>query len=186
MVNMKNLIVDSEIHLKEIEITDAALLYKTIDSNREYLKRWLPFVDYTNSIKDEENFIQSVLNSDPSIKDLLYLIFYKENFCGLISLKFNKLYKANKKTEIGYWLAEDFQKKGIITKCCKRLIEFAFTDLQLNRVHIKIATANTSSIKIAERLNLTFESIEREGELLAEGFNDLNVYSILKKEYRYS
>lgn len=180
---MKQMTVNKEIKLKSIGLTDAEILFKTIDANREYLRKWLPFIDYVNRVEDEENFIKVLLTPNDVWGEDVFLIYYKGSFAGLISLKFNRLDRPNKKTEIGYWLTEAFQGKGIITECCRRLIEYAFKELDLNRVQIKIASGNRPSIRVVERLNLKFEGVERDGELLVNGFTDLNVYSVLKREW---
>ena len=182
-MEQKRIKVNDDIEMKPVELSDARLIFETVDKNREHLRVWLPFVDFTLKVEDEEGFIKSITSGNDVWNEDVFLIYYKKEFAGLISLKFNRLDKPNKKTEIGYWLAENFQKKGIITECCRRLIKYSFEDLGLNRVTIKIASGNATSIKVAERLNLKFEGVEREGELLACGFVDLNVYSILRKEF---
>ena len=63
-------------------------------------------------------------------------------------------------------------------------MKFAFDELDVNRVQIKCATENIQSKKIPQKLNFTFEGIERDGELLAGGkFTDIEVYSLLKNEF---
>ncbi len=65
----------------------------------------------------------------------------------------------------------------------KEVINFAFTELKMNRVQIRCAIGNVKSEKIPQRLNFKFEGIERDGELLPDGkFTDLEVYSLLKSE----
>jgi len=81
----------------------------------------------------------------------------------LVGLKDTDL--INNKTEIGYWLSESFQHKGIITRSCKGLMDYAFKILGMNRVQLKAATENFKSQRVAERLGLSLEGIERDGEL---------------------
>ena len=97
-----------------------------------------------------------------------------------------KLDQQNKIGEIGYWLAEHVQGKGIVTSSCKLLINFCFTELKLNRIEIKCGTENLKSQQIPERLNFTKEGIIRQGELLYDKYIDLNLYSLLKQDYRLS
>ena len=54
--------VNKETQLRLISIDDAKSIFETIDSQREYLGRWLPFVGYTDSIDDSIAFISSVLD----------------------------------------------------------------------------------------------------------------------------
>jgi len=101
---------------------------------------------------------------------------------GLIGFKDTD--RRNRKTEIGYWLSEQYQKQGIVTKAVDKLCEFAFNTLGLNRVQIKCAVGNIPSKNIPKRLGFKLEGIERQGELLTGNvFTDLEIYSKLKSDY---
>ena len=182
---MIQLIVSDEITLKQLAETDAPYIFRVIDSQREYLGRWLPFVPGTKTVLDTMAFIWSVTETPEFFRELVFCIHYRNEFAGLIGLKFNPADKANKRTEIGYWLSEPFQKKGIVTQAAKMLIDYAFDELELNRIAIKCAVGNQPSKNIPMRLGFIFEGIERDGELFPDGhFVDLEVFSLLKKEWK--
>lgn len=174
--------VNSSILLKQIEITDAKDIFETIDSQRIYLRKWLPFIDSIKGITDEEKFINSIYTDPPENTELIFVINYNKKFAGMIGFKSTD--RINKKTEIGYWLSEPFQKKGIITESVKALVNFAFNESGLNRIQIKCAVGNILSKNIPKKLNFVFEGIERDGEILSDGeYTDIEVYSILKRKY---
>lgn len=173
--------VDKEIKLTQLEPTDAKDIFETIDSQRDYLGKWLPFVALTREISDSEQFVNSVVNAPEDRFEYLFAIRKWDRFVGLIGFKDTD--KTNKKTEIGYWLSEKYQKKGIVTKSVDRLCEFAFHELDINRIQIKCAVGNRSSSNIPKKLGFTLEGIERQGELLTGGFfTDLEIYSKLKSD----
>lgn len=173
--------IDNEIELKQLEQSDSIDIFKTIDSQREYLGRWLPFVEFTKEITDTEKFVDSVINAPEDKFEYVFTIRKQNEFVGLIGFKDTD--KLNKKTEIGYWLSEKYQKQGIITKSVDKLCDFAFNKLDINRIQIKCAVENKSSIKIPQRLGFKFEGIERQGELLTGNtFTDLGIYSKLKSD----
>ncbi|MEM7485380.1 MAG: GNAT family protein [Bacteroidota bacterium] len=173
--------VASDIELRQPTVSDATAIFEAVDSQRTYLGKWLPFVAFTTEIKDTENFIISVINTPVDEIEYTFTIQVKNEFAGLIALK--ETDRLNKKTEIGYWLSEKFQKQGIVTKSVQKLCDFAFNDLNLNRIQIKCAVENKPSINIPKRLGFTFEGIERSGELLTGNvFTDLEVYSKLKND----
>lgn len=75
-------------------------------------------------------------------------------------------------------------REGVITKSVNKLCEFAFRELEINRIQIKCAVGNIPSKNIPKRLGFVFEGIEREGELLSGGiYTDIEVYSKLKSEF---
>jgi ribosomal-protein-serine acetyltransferase len=179
--DIKKIRVTESIVLKQIELTDSKDIFETIDSQREYLGNWLPFVDFTKKIEDTERFIQTIINLPTKNFEHVFVIHFNGEFAGLIGFKGTD--KLNKKTEIGYWLSECFQKKSIITESVKALCKFAYNDLDINRIQIKCAVGNILSKKIPKRLGFKLEGIERDGELLTGGkFTDLEVYSKLKNE----
>ncbi len=177
-MSSKELIVNREITLKEIGQEDVKPIFETISAERKYLGVWLPFVEHTLEIADTQNFIDNLVISET--KDLTYAIYYRNEFVGLAGLKDPDY--DNKKIEIGYWIAEKYQHRGIVTLSCRKLIEHAFDNLKMNRIQLKAATENINSQKVAERLGFKKEGIERDGELHKRGYVDLIVYGLLKKD----
>lgn len=175
------LAVNQEIKLKPLSLADAKNIFATIDSERDYLGKWLPFVEHTTKLKDTQLFIKSVLKVPKEQAEYVFTIRKNDCFAGIIGFRSTDYF--NKKTEIGYWLSEKYQKQGIVTDSVQCLCKFAFNMLNMNRIQIRCAVDNKPSNKVPQRLNFVFEGIERKGELLTGGiFTDLNVYSLLKSE----
>lgn len=89
----------------------------------------------------------------------------------------------NRATEIGYWLAEDRQGRGIITRSVRALIDEAFGPLDLHRVVIRCATGNTRSAAVPRRLGFQLEGAQREAAWLYDHFEDYLVFSMLASEW---
>jgi ribosomal-protein-serine acetyltransferase len=177
---MEYIQVNTQIHLEAIVLSAAPIIFDTIDRDRKYLRQWLPFVDSTRSVADTELFVKSLIYQKEK-KDDVYTIWYNLEFAGLIGFKDTD--HVNRKTELGYWLAEKMQGKGIVTECAAGLLKYAFRKLRMNRVQIKVARGNHKSAAIPVRLGFIYEGIEREGELLENKFRDLEVYSLLKSDW---
>lgn len=174
---MQTITVNEALLLKQIELADANDVFETINSQRTYLRKWLPFVDHTRDIEDSIQFIKTVNRNDESV----FVLNYQQNFAGLIG--FRATDSSNKKTEIGYWLSEPFQKKGIVTNAVKALVKYAFNELDMNRIEINCAVRNEASKRIPQKLGFVLEGIERDGELLSDGlFVNLERYSLLKSD----
>lgn len=171
--------IDTETELKQLEPSDSEDIFKTIDSQREYLGKWLPFVEFTKEISDSERFVDSVVNAPEDRFECVFAIRKRNEFIGLIGFKGTD--KLNQKTEIGYWISERHQKQGIITRSVEKLCDFAFNQQGLNRVQIKCAVGNHPSRKIPQKLGFKFEGTERDGELLTGNFfTGLEIFSKLK------
>jgi ribosomal-protein-serine acetyltransferase len=154
---MFNINVDNELQLREIRMTDASQLFQIIDKERDYLRQWLPFVDFTAKIEDTESFIKNVLDETNVNREIVCVMLYYNQVAGLISFKNTD--RANNITEIGYWLSESNQGKGLVTKACRKLVDLAFNTMALNRVQISVGVNNIKSKAIPGRLGFKFEGI---------------------------
>lgn len=92
--------VDEGIELKQLAHSDAFDIFNTINTQRAYLGKWLPFVEYTRHISDTEKFVTSVINTLENTLEFTFTIRKNHEFVGLIGLKSTDI--QNKKTEIGY------------------------------------------------------------------------------------
>lgn len=171
-----------DILLREVTIEDAAAIYKAIDTHRDYLKTWLPFVDKTRSVADEEAFLKTVLSVPAERREPIFGIWNERNeICGLIGFHFSDF--DNHRTEIGYWLLPEYQHRGIMTESVRKLCQWAVESKGMKRIQIRCATGNAASNGIPIRLGFHHEGTERSGELLASGeYADIHVYSILREE----
>ncbi len=177
---MEHLEVSRNIRLEAIKMSMANEIFDTIEHDRDYLQPWLPFVELTLKLTDTEKFIQAILSQPQNKKDEVYAIWFKNEFAGLIGFKDTDW--LNRKTELGYWISEKMQGKGIVTKCVEKLIRYTFLKLKLNRIQIKVAAGNLKSATIPKRLGFTLEGVERAGEKYNQGYLDLEVYSLLKSD----
>lgn len=178
---MDHIRVDDHIRLEAVNLSMATEIFNAIDSDRNFLRKWLPFVNSTKKVTDTEEYLKSLVNQKGGWKEEIYSIWYKEEFAGLIGFKDTDW--INRKTELGYWITEKMQGKGIVTSSVKRLLSYAFRKLNMNRLQIKTGVGNEKSASIPKRLGFRLEGIERGGELHKNIYIDLEVYSLLKKEW---
>lgn len=172
--------IDDKIRIELIEEKHTQSIFDIVNSNRNHLRPWLPFVDRMQTVEFAQNFVKGTIQRNKDGHEFAFVIFNNNIMVGRVGVY--KIDSQNKIGEIGYWIIENAQGNGIITKSCKALIDFCFTDLQLNRIEIKCGTENFKSKIIPERLNFTHEGVIRQGELLYDKFIDLNLFSLIKKE----
>ena len=163
------------LQLHPARMLDAREMYSLIDKNRTYLRRWLPFIDVTTAVADSEAYLSSV--EEQAERNPVFVIRFYGKLVGLVGFKDTDY--DNLRTEIGYWLAENFQHKGIMTSCVRTLVDFAFNDMGMHRIQIRVAEGNTASRCIPLRLGFQKEGVERDGEMLEPGrFVNLETFSL--------
>ncbi|MDQ6609160.1 MAG: GNAT family N-acetyltransferase [Bacteroidota bacterium] len=174
--------VNDKITLELLAERHAEALSALVNSNRQHLREWLPWVDYMHTVEDFEAYIDQCQEQYDEGTDNGYVILWNKMLVGRIGIHHINL--QNKLGAIGYWLGEAYQGKGIISKACGAMINHGFGVLNLNRLEIKCGTGNNKSKAIAERLQFKQEGILRQSEKLNNGFIDLYLYSLLKDEWK--
>jgi ribosomal-protein-serine acetyltransferase len=171
---ISSLLEDPPANLVSIHTAFSRSLFDIVNTNREYLRKYLPWVDKIKSLADEEWFINNT-------KDISFVIMdEKRNVAGFCSARnIDGITKA-----IGYWLSPQKQGKGLATKAIRELINSLFQgENSLRRVEIRTAVFNEASKKLAERLGFTKEGILRQTEYLNGEYVDQELYSVLRDEW---
>lgn len=173
--------VDENMSLEFLEEIHAEAMLNIVNTNREYLREWLPWVDNMQTVDNYKNYINDCQQRAADKTDFSFAIIVDKNITGRIGM--HHINQQNKIGEIGYWLADGMQGKGIVTKCCTAIMELGFGELGLNRIEIKCGVGNHRSRAIAEKLKFKEEGILRQAEWLNEKFIDLHLYAMLKEEW---
>lgn len=174
--------IDRELTLDLVKKTDAKELFEFVENNRAHLRRWLPWLDVIKAVTNEKEFVLRITKEMKDARSLHFIIRENGAIAGLTG--FHVIDWANHKASIGYLLAKDQQGKGIMTRSCKALISFAFKRLKLNRVELLAAPKNKRSQAVTKRLKLKHEGCIRQAEWLYDHFVDLDIYSVLAKEWK--
>ncbi|GAA0501503.1 GNAT family protein [Salinibacillus aidingensis] len=174
--------IDKNLELKLLEHKDSKELFELVHHNRSYLRQWLPWVDKMNSPDDYKPVIDMWLKQFADNDGFQAGILYNKELAGMIG--YHGIDWGNKQTSLGYWIAEDYQGKGIITRAAKGLLDYSFKEYKLNRVEIRCGVNNKKSRAIPERLHFTQEGIQRDGENLYGQFHDIVLYSMLARDWK--
>ncbi|HLJ02872.1 MAG TPA: GNAT family protein [Solirubrobacteraceae bacterium] len=168
-------------HLRLLEERDASELYALIDRNRTHLSRWMPwaagqteagtleFIRLTRRQLADNDGIQTAIVADGAIAGMV----------GLHSVAW-----GDASTSIGYWLAEPYQHRGLMTAAVRAYIELVFGAWGLNRLELGAAVENERSRAVARRLGFREEGIRREAETVGGHRHDLVVYGLLAADWR--
>ena len=178
----KILVVDEKIDLRLPDEQYATELYNIINTQRPYLGKWLPWVQHTNSVEDSRNFLKESRLFSKGGQKLTTFIFYEKKIAGSLGLV--SISKAHDYAELGYWLNESLQGKGIMTKAVNRLIDYCFQHTDLHRLVIKVAKGNSKSLAIPQKLGFKHEGTIRENLKLHGEYIDTELFSFLKWEWK--
>ena len=174
--------VGNGLELRLLEESNAEEFYAAVERNRQRLRPWLPWVDRTLSVDDVRCFMRTALDGYVRGEAIHAGVWVAGRLMGGIG--YRKIDWNNRSTSIGYWLDVSVEGKGVMTRCCRCMLDHLFEVRKLHRVEIRCATGNTRSCAIPERLGFTREGISREAEWVNGAFHDLAVWSMLAHDWR--
>ena len=149
--------ISDNLELRSLQIEDTQELFTLTDANRNYLREWLPWLDFVTQVDHTRDFIVKALKQLAEGEGFVVAICSDGKIVGLVG--FNRIDQQDRIGYLGYWLAEAARGQGIMTRSCRSLIEHGFTMLKLNRVVIACATENYRSRAIPLRLGFTHTGV---------------------------
>ncbi len=173
--------IDDKTTLKILDLQDTNELFILTDQSKELLREWLPFIERNKTLADTEAFIKSTMNQFSVNNGFQAGIWHDGKIVGVIG--FHKIDWINKSTSIGYWLGKGYEGSGLMTKSVRALVNYAFCELKLNRVEIRVAEKNRKSRAIPERLCFVKEGCIRQDEWLYDHYVDHIVYGMLAEDW---
>lgn len=177
-------IVTERLFLVPIDPSDAPEMWLAVESSREHLAAFLPWVAFHTEEAASQRFAEaSVLDWDQG-RAMRFAIRQRagRSFVGLIGLE--ALVHMHRSGEVGYWLRRDVTGRGFMTEATLACMDLAFRHVGLHRLRIAAATDNHASLAVIQRARFRFEGIGRSAEWCAGRWLDHAQFALLSTDPR--
>jgi len=174
--------VVDQIELREFLPDDAESVLAAVSSNYDHLRAFMNWMTPDYSLGSAREFIAQTQKDRAERRGLGLGIFRGGTLIG--SIGFVSFDWAAMKTEIGYWISQDEQGKGIISSACRTLIDFAINELKMNRIEIRCSAENVRSAAIPKRFGFQREGVLRQAEFRNGRLHDFEIYGLLASEWK--
>lgn len=98
-------------------------------------------------------------------------------YAGLIALDLD-----TQQTQLGYMVSPQARNRGVATHAVAALTDWAFSQLELIRVELRISHDNAASLKVAERCGYSQEGVLRSVHTKNGRRTDLTIWSRLRSD----
>jgi RimJ/RimL family protein N-acetyltransferase len=156
----------SDYMIRSWKMDDAPAIVKYANNKRIWrnLRDAFP---HPYALSDAQDFLNKVTAHDPAC---VFAISTRTEAIGGIGMVIGEdvhRYAA----ELGYWLAEPFWNQGIMTQAVKLIAEYAFINVNLNRIYAEPYEGNNASVRVLEKAGFQYEgrlrtSVYKDGKLL--------------------
>lgn len=173
--------------LRDLTNNDKKCLVKHL--NNLNISRWLALVPYPYTL-DDANWFIGHCSSKAKEKPRLNYSFgielkEKSGIIGMMGLE--DVDRKTKTAEIGYWISEDYWRKGYVSEASKKIINYGFNKLQLKKIKIPVFADNQASNGLAKYLGAKFYRTKlKAATCKATGkVHDENIYWLKKEDWKY-
>ena len=163
--------------IRKWKLSDAADLALALSNKKvqDNLRDGLPY-PYTE--KDGVEYIQAMLSADEN-KIFAFAITINDKAIGSIGV-FRQANIHRCTAELGYYIAENYWGKGIMTEAVKQICEYVFNNSDIVRIYAEPFAYNTASCRVLEKAGFQFEGILKSNAVKNGKIIDMRMYSLIK------
>ncbi|MFF8914741.1 GNAT family N-acetyltransferase [Streptomyces sp. NPDC015032] len=153
-----------------------------IDRARPLVDPWIPWATLSTDLASATAVLQRYADRQAADTARIYGIWLDGTLVG--GVMFTKFDAASGVCEIGCWLEADGTGRGLVTRACRALIDWAFGERGMSRIEWWVAAGNTRSIEAARRLGMTRDGVLRQHSPYRGVRHDIEIWSVLAEERR--
>ena len=168
-----------KISIRKWETTDAKSLASAL-SNRKVMNNLRDGLPYPYTEKDALEYIHFINNSDAN-DTFAYAIDVDGTAVGSIGA-FRQGNIHSRTAELGYYLAEEYWGKGIMTEVVRQLCEKLFIETDILRVFAEPFAYNIGSRKVLEKAGFQFEGILKNNAFKNGQVLDMALYAYTRQD----
>ena len=168
--------------LSPVESSDGPALWEAVESSREYLEEWLPWVPFNNTPETSQRYADACSSDWDAGRAVRFALrdAQTHRLLGVVGL--DSCVHLHRSCDLGYWLRKQATNQGLMTEAAQACVDFAFRRLGVHRIRCAAATQNHPSLHVISRLGFRFEGISRQAEFVASRWLDHAVFARLEAD----
>ncbi|MET9658528.1 GNAT family protein [Streptomyces sp. NPDC006510] len=167
--------------LRPLEPRHAQEFLTHIDRSRRYVDPWIPWATFSTDLASATAVLQRYADKQAADSARIYGIWLDGTLVG--GVMFTRFDSTSGVCEVGCWLEPAGEGRGLVTRACRVLIDWAFAERGMSRVEWWVAAGNTRSIEVARRLGMTRDGVLRQHTAYRGVRHDIEVWSVLSDEW---
>ena len=166
-----------KVEIRKWRLTDAKDLAAAL-SNQKILDNLRDGLPYPYTEQDGQDFISAMLAADED-ETFAFAITVDEKVIGSIGA-FRQGNIHRQTAELGYYIAEEYWDKGIMTEAVKQLCDYVFSHTDIIRIFAEPFVYNYASCRVLEKAGFQYEGTLRNNAVKNGKVLDMRMYARLK------
>jgi RimJ/RimL family protein N-acetyltransferase len=143
------------------------------------LGRWLPWCHPGYDETDARSWINACQSHWRQGEQYAFAIHDALDGSLLGGVGLNQRNRQQRSANLGYWVRQSHQGRGIAAQACRLIARFGFDQLGLIRIEVVALVDNLPSRRTAEKAGARFEGIARQRLWIHEQARDAAVYALV-------
>jgi RimJ/RimL family protein N-acetyltransferase len=171
--------------IRPVELSDLPEYFNLIETNRKRLEDFFAgTVAITKDLGQTRAHLADIVGKMEKRNYFSFVVVDEPSNKLVASIQVKSVDWSIPKAELGYYIDEKFEGKGIITRATSLIIDYCFRELKLDKLYIRTHHANVSSRKVAEKNGFLLEGTIRKDYRTTKGeLVDLMYYGLTSEEY---
>ncbi len=165
--------------IRKWKLADAKDLAKAL-SNRKVQDNLRDGLPYPYLEQDANDYISSMLSANEN-DTFAFAITLDDKAIGSIGV-FRQQNIHRQTAEMGYYIAEEYWGKGIMTEAVKQICEYVFEHSDIIRIYAEPFSCNMGSCRVLEKAGFQYEGTLRSNAIKNGKVMDMKMYSLLREE----
>lgn len=165
--------------IRKWKLSDAKELVMAISNKKvqDNLRDGLPY-PYTE--QDGIDYISSMISADES-ETFAFAVTAEDKVVGSIGI-FRQGNIHRQTAELGYYIAEKYWGKGIMTEAVIQICKYVFEKSDIIRIYAEPFAYNAASCRVLEKAGFQYEGTLRSNAVKNGKLIDMKMYSLLKTD----
>lgn len=169
------------IRLRRMEQGDAADLFRYWSDPKVVKYMNVPMFTSVEETSEMIDFLNGLSETEDTMRWGIELVQEQRliGSCGFNTWELSGAYRG----EIGYDIGRAYWRQGYMTEAFRLMLNYGFMTMGLNRIEALVDPRNSASRSILQSFTFHEEGLLREYQRTEEGFVDLLIYSLLRRDY---
>lgn len=157
----------------------AQAFFDLTNNNRAYLKQWLPWLDFVNSVDDTKNTLNVRVLSDKAGITINCFMMINNAIVGIIDVREIKDSQSELGVTamVGYWIAKEHSGKGHTTTALKQMSKLC-KNKGIDTLILRANPDNIGSNKVAVNSGFVYQRTDKNASEFYGKKIDLNIYHL--------
>jgi len=167
-----------DIKIRPWKMEDAPDLARSVNNKKiqDNMRDGMPF-PYT--LADAEEYLSAMRSADPNTT-YVWAITIDDVAIGNVGIfRKGNIYRLT--AELGYYIAEEYWGRGIVTEAVKQACRYIFEHTDIVRISADPFSWNAGSCRVLEKAGFVFEGLLRQNAIKNGVILDMKLYALVKE-----